>query len=249
MKFISNTSKDDSLYHYTLYLLGKSASDTTSYPTSDWVRSAKAYCRKVGYLAWKNSSSWKFDDSNYTTLPTATADLVSGQGDYQLPSNIFDVERVEILDDSGDYVLLNRMTKDEVRDQSMTEYYETDGLPKYWYLDGNSIFLKPEPASGSVTLSNGIKLYVSRDITAPVMTTGSGAYREITTEPGFQVSFHPYVAYGCAVDYGVSKNYTLEKMNNLRVGLKEEERGVTDYYAERNRDYPTKFRPSVRSSI
>lgn len=249
MKYISTTSKDDSLYHYTLYLLGKTATDTTSYPSTDWVRSAKAYTRKVGYLAWKNASGWDFDDSNYTTLPIATADLVDAQQDYALPTNIFDVQRVEVLDSSGNYVLLNRMTKEEVKDESLSEYYETNGLPKYYDVTGNSLLLYPAPASDNVTTTNGIKLYVSRDVSAPTMTTGSGAFREITTEPGFQVSFHPYIACGCAVDYGIAKNYTAEKMANLRLALKEYEAGITSYYAERDRDYPTRFRPSVRSSI
>ena len=249
MQFISTQSKDDSLYHYTLYLLGKTSTDTTSYTSTDWVRSAKTYCRKAGYLAWQNASGWKFDDSNYTSLPIATTTLVNGQGDYAMPTGILDIDRVEVLDDSGDYKLLNRMTKKEVKEYAISEYYKTDGLPKYWYPEGNSIFLKPEPATGSVTMVEGLKLYLSRDITAPTMTTGNGALREIITSPGFQVSFHPYVAIGCAVDYGVSKNYTQQKMDNLRASFREYESGIADYYSRRDREYPVKFRPAIRSSI
>ena len=249
MKFINSTGKDDSLYHYTLYLLGKSATDTTSYASTDWVRSAKTYHRKAGYIAWRNSGAWDFDDSNYTTLPIATADLVAAQQDYALPSNAFDVQRAEVMASDGRYRLLNRMDKAEVKDEALSEYYSTDGLPKYYDLVGNSLMLYPAPAAANVTTTAGLKLYLSRDVTEPTMTTGSGAFRDITTTPGFQVSQHPYIAIGCAVDYGVSKNYTAEKMANLRLALKEYEQGITDYFAERDRDYPTKFRPSVRSSI
>ena len=249
MYYLNTTSKEDSLYHYTLYLLGKTATDTTSFPSTDWIRSAKAYTVKVGYLAWQNVAGWDFDDSNYTSLPIATADLVNSQQNYALPSNIFDVQRVEVMDNSGDYVLLNRMDKAEVKDQALSEYYKTDGLPKYYDLVGNSLLLYPKPSSSNVTLTSGLKLYFSRDVTSPTMTTGNGAFRDITAEPGFQSSFHPYIAAGCAVDYGVSKNYTPEKMANLRVALKEYESGIISYYSKRDRDYPIKFRPSVRSAI
>lgn len=237
------------MYHYTLYLLGKTATDTTSFPSTDWVRSAKTYYRKASYLIWKNATGWEFDDSNYTTLPIATADLVDQQQDYSLPSNALDVQRVEVKDDSGDYILLNRMNKTEVKDQALSEYYETPGMPKYYDVIGNSLMLYPKPSSSNVTVSSGIKLYLERDVSTPTMTTGSGAFREITQEPGFHINFHPYIAAGCAVDYGVSKNYTAEKMANLRLALKEYESSMAEYYASRDRDYPTKFRPSVRSSI
>lgn len=249
MKFISSSSKDDSLYHYTLYLLGKTATDTTSYTSSDWVRSAKTYYRKAAYLMWRQDAGWQFDDSNYTTLPVATTDLVNAQQDYSLPSNALDVQRVEVMKDDGKFVLLNRMDNKEVTNEAMSEYYDTNGLPKYYDVVGNSLLLYPIPATGSVTTSSGLKLYLSRDVSAPTMTTGNGAFREITQEPGFQITFHPYIAAGCAVDYGVSKNYTPEKMQNLRLALKEYETGINDYYSKRDRDYPTKFRPAVRSSI
>lgn len=249
MKFIDNVNKDESLYHYALYLLGKKTTDTTSISVADYLRSAKLYYRKAAYLIWKNSSGWEFDDSNYTTLPIATADLVNAQQDYSLPSNALDVQRVEVMDNSGDYVLLNRMDKSEIRDEALSEYYSTNGLPKYYDILGDSLLLYPAPSSSNVTTTAGLKLYLSRDISAPVMTTNNGAFRDITTEPGFHLNFHPYISCGVAVDYGVSKAYTAEKMTNLRLALKEYENGIAEYYGNRDRDYPTRFRPSIRSSI
>ena len=246
MKFLDTASKENSLYHHSLYLLGKTTTDTTSYAVTDWVRSANIYYRNAAYLIWRNDSGWQFDDSNYTTLPIATADLVDGQQDYALPSDAFDVQRVEILDGNGDYVLLNRMDKEEVKNRAMSEYYKTDGLPRYYDMVGNSLMLYPAPKEDDVTLTAGIKLYLARDVSAP---SNPGAYRDIDQSPGFLVSFHPYISAGCAVDYGVAKNYTQEKMINLRLTLKENEQGILEYYAKRDRDYPTKFRPAVRSSV
>lgn len=251
MYFLSKSNHNNSLYHHTLYLLGKRVSssetlmDTTSLPVEDFVRSANVYNRKVGYLAWKNASGWEFDDSNYSTLPIATTTLVDEQQDYSIPSNALDIERVEVMDNSGDYVLLNRMNKSEIRDEALSEYYKTSGLPKYYDVVGNSLMLYPKPSASNVTLVAGLKVYLQRDISA--LTEGS--YRNILTEPGFHINFHPYIAYGVAIDYGIAKNYTTEKMNSLRVALKEYSADIENYYAQRDRDYPTKFRPTVRSSI
>jgi len=250
MQFIKSTCNDNSIYHYTLYLLGKVATDTTSLPVTDFLRSANTYYRKAAYLIWKNAAGWEFDDSTYTTLPIATCDLVAAQQDYALPTSALDIQRVEVLNSAGDYILLNRMTKEEVTEEALSEYYSTNGLPKYYDLVGNSLLLYPAPASANVTTTAGLKVYLSRDISAPSnFSSTPGAYRTISQEPGFHVNFHPYIAYGVAIDYGVSKNYTQEKMANLRLALKEYEQSIATYYAERDRDYPTKFRPSVRSSI
>ena len=260
MFYLKTDSKDDSLYHHTLFLLGKSATDTTSYTVTDWVRSAKTYCRKAGYSIWRNASGWEFNDLNYTAstdnLPFALKDLTGGTQDYTIPTNVLDIQRVEVLGSDGRYRIVNRMTKEEVKEHAMSEYYSTDGFPKYYEVRGNYVSLYPAPAAGNVTTTNGLKLYVSRDVTTPTMTTGSGAYRTIVTttassfeQPGFHITFHPYIALGCAIDYGVSKNYTTEKMANLRNSLKEQEVMLFDYYSQRDRDYQTKFRPSVRSSI
>lgn len=246
MKYNDTVNKDNSLYHYALYLLGKSATDTTSLPIIDFCRSANNYYRKVAYLIWRNANGWEFDDSNYTTLPIATTTLVDARQDYALPSNALDIQRVEVMKSNGDYVLLSRMNKNEVKEEALSEYYSTNGLPKYYDLIGNSLFLYPAPSTEQVTAAEGLKIYLSRDISAP---TTPGAFRDISQEPGFHINFHPYIACGVAVDYGTSKNYVAEKMQNLRLALKEYEVGISEYYAKRDRDYPTKFRPSVRSSI
>lgn len=246
MYFNDTVSKDNSLYHYALYLIGKTATDTTSLNITDFCRSANAYNRKGVYMAWRNSRGWEFDDSNYSTLPIATTTLVDSQQDYSLPSNALDVQRAEVLDNSGRYILLHRMDKEEVKDASLTEYYNTAGLPKYYDIVGNSILLYPAPSSSSVTTAAGLKLYFSRDVSSP---TTPGAFRDISQEPGFHIMFHPYISYGVALDYGISKNYTQEKLVNIRLGLKEYEHNMTDYYSVRNDDYPTKFRPRLRSSL
>jgi hypothetical protein len=245
LKFIDTSSAHDSLYHYTLFLLGKNVTDTTSFTVADWMRSANIYYRKAAYYIWKNTNGWEFDDSNYSTLPVATSTLVDQQQDYTIPTDALDIQRVEILDNSGNYQLLDRINKETVT-EAMTNFFKTPAMPRYYDMVGNSILLYPAPAAANVTLSQGIKIYTARDVS----TVGTPwVYRQMSQTPGFQIDFHPYIAIGAALDYGVSKNFVKEKMDNLKAVLQENQQNILDYYARRDRDYPVKFRPSPRGSV
>ena len=147
MQINISTSKEDSLYHYALFLLGLLNTDTTSFPAADFIRSANSWTRKAVYLTWKNSSIWEFDDSNYTTLPIGTTTLVDSQQDYALPTNALDVQRVEVKDSSGNFQVLKQFDKTQIT-EALTEYYETAGMPVYYDVIGGSLFLYPKPATG-----------------------------------------------------------------------------------------------------
>ena len=246
MNYLNNTNTENSIYHYATYLLGKSVTDSTSLPVEAFCRSANAYYRKAAYFIWRNTAGWEFDDSNYSDLPFGTTTLVNGRDDYTIPTNALSIERVEVLDSEGKYSVIKRIDKSDVTEEALDEHYSTNGMPREYDLVGNSIILYPTPATGYVTMASGLKVYVSRDISAPTPVSYTAG---IAQEPGFQVIFHPYIAYGVAYDYGVSNNYTQEKMALLKITLQEYEAQLSDYYAKRDRDNPVKIKPKTRSSI
>jgi hypothetical protein len=238
----SGSSTSDSLYHYTLFLLGLSPTDTTSYPIADFIRSANLKTRDAAFLLWRNSSDWEFDDRNSTELPIGTTTLVAGQRDYSLPTTALSIERVEVMDSNGDYQLLRQKDKSEVTDGPMLEAFEDDGMPEYYDLVGNSIFLYPAPAAADVTTTKGLRLYLSRDIEEFSLT-------DTSTEPGFPKMFHPYVAYGCSVDYALAKNMGQQRIQMLQIGIARYEKMISDFYARRNKDKRVRIRPSTKSDI
>jgi hypothetical protein len=243
MDFNNSTNKEDSLLHYTLFLLGLDSADTTSYPIADFTRSANSWTRNGVFTIWKNTSTWEFDDSNYTTFPIGTADLVDLQQDYALPTNALEVQRVEILDANGDYQILKQFDKAQVENQSLTEFYETAGMPAYYDIIGSAIFLYPKPATASVTLTDGLKVYLSRDIDEFTVA-------DTTQNPGFFATFHPYVAYGAALDYAIAKNMDVNRVNILNMGLAKYEDAMKTYYAKRNqKDLKVRIKPSTSSSV
>lgn len=224
--------------------------DVNKYTLVHKARNANEWVKKVGAWIWQSSSTWKFDDSNLTTLPVATNDLVANQQDYTLPTSIFKLDRVEVMDADGNYQKLIPFDKSQVTDEAMDEFLSVAGMPRYYDVEGNSLFLYPKPASASVTLTNGIQIYVGRDID-PFIST------DTIKEPGFSEYFHRVVSIGMALDYAVSKGLK-DKATALRKvlygdpsvsgdkGLKGD---IQEAYGTRDRDFKTKLRVKVDNRI
>jgi len=89
--------------------------DTVSYPLVEITRNINRWYYKAVIWIWKASGTWEFDDSNLTTLPTATTTLVNAQGQYALPTTALGIERVEVEDNGGNWVLLQQIDKTEIK--------------------------------------------------------------------------------------------------------------------------------------
>ena len=191
--------------------------------------------RRVNSQIWEVTGTWEYDDSNYTDLPVATTDLVNNQQDYEIPSTAQKMSRVEILDSNGNYCLLVPFDESMVKDQAMSEFYETAGLPIYYDLKGRSLSLHPKPSSDRVTLTAGLKVYFSRDISEFVST-------DTTKEPGFVSNFHKVLPLGASHDYSVSYEM-FEKANFLKGQINELVQELKNFYAIRHRDLRTRIIP------
>lgn len=214
-----------------------------------FTRYVNEWYRRVDSWIWQSVGDWEFDDSNRTTLPIATTDLVDEQQDYEIPSTARKIDRMEVLDSSGNYQLVKPIDKSMIQDESMTEFLETPGMPEYYDTLGRSIMLYPKPNDGDVTLTNGLKLYYSRDI---VQFSSSAA----TREPGFDNHFHPIISKGASFNWKSSKGLAgasdlkREIFGDTRVrgdeGLKGE---LKEFYASRHRGFKTKLRVSDENII
>lgn len=183
---------------------------------------------------------WKFDDTNYTDLPIATTDLVAAQSGYALPTYAIDVLGVEVMNASGNYKKLAEINKQNI-DVALDEYYKTDAMPVEFYREGESIFLKPAPAVGSVTLTDGLLIHLDRDIDA--FTTS-----DTTQAPGFNTMFHRVLSLGSAYDYARSKNMA-DKINSIKPDLDLLLAEMEDYYTKRSRANKPKMIIKGQSNI
>jgi len=165
MKF-SSTTNLDGLIQDCETLLGMASADISGDATTlkTFTRLINVWYRRVNSWIWESTGTWEYDDSNYTDLPVATGTLVAAQQDYEIPTTAQKIDRVEILDSSGNYQVLEQIDKSQIKSIAMSEYMETDGMPVKYDLVGCSILLYPAPAAANVTTAAGIKVYFSRDI-------------------------------------------------------------------------------------
>lgn len=243
MKINSRQNPQDSIYHDAKTMLGiiTTASETVTLPLFEFFRSANEWARQITVWIMQKQGAWKYDDTNYSTFPTATTTLVDSQQDYSLPSSALKIERVEVMDASGNYQILDPVTKEWIKSQAISEFNETDGMPKYYSMEADSIFLYPQPATGFVTMAAGLKIYINRDISTFSLT-------DTSTQPGFDPTFHRGISIGCALDFANSRNLVntipllVNKLNSFKSDLQE-------FYSSRQEDIKPTIRLNRESTI
>lgn len=193
MVFHDTTNTHDSATHLANSILGFSESSTTEYALAAKARSANHWKGRLALWIWANQKIWNFDDSSRTTFPIATDTLVNGQRDYLLPTNALMIDRVEIRDSAGNYYRLSLMDETE-REDALTGYGESSGIPNKYWMQKNSVFVDPAPNTSLLTAASGIRIYIAREV---VEFTGSTT----TTEIGFGEPIDRIVPIGMALDY------------------------------------------------
>jgi len=199
MQLSVSSGSDGILQRATFLTFGDSSSHIITYPLADMVASANRWVHKVATWIWAASGTWEFDDSNQSTLPVAYATMVDGQEDYSLPATTLQIKEVEILSSDGvSWSKLRQVDKSEIT-EAWSEFERTKGFPYCYDIDGFSLILKPAPDETMVTVANGLRIYLAREIvefsTPATYTTAD------TTQPGFDELFHDIICQGIAHDY------------------------------------------------
>ena len=197
----------------------------------------EAYSR-AAYLIIQSDGRMQWDDANHTNQPVAYANLVEDQQDY----NVFDsaptalqdwlqIQRVEILDEDGNAVLLKPIDFNEVG-EAMTEYEETSGDPEEFNFNGTSLFLYPAPDYDKTA---GLIIYFNRAPSYFVST-------DTTKKPGFATLLHPYLSIYAAHQWKMIKlnDYSLQPL------IEKWEQEISYFYSKRPRyEVPTISRKKI----
>lgn len=207
MQLNGETNEQD-LYHVALDLCD---ADETAYP----IAKALPYAN-VGYHLFflhlhRNSDDWDIQDTNDTTLTTATANLVSGQSKYTILDNIVAVDALEYANASGDFFLLNPIDKTDLvaTRNTITDFQKTAGLPAFYDKRGRVIELYPAP---NYSYTAGLKLHFKGSANVFTVT-------DTTKEPGFDQEFHHIIAVEMAIPY--CSKYKPERLQMLFAKKKE----------------------------
>jgi len=210
-------------------------STSATYSTTNKRRNMNVAYNDVSRIIWESDGGWVYDDSNATTLPKAYTSLVHNQQDYTLPTNAQAIHRVEIIDSSGNYIKLKPLDRGEVTVGLPEVLGGSPGTPLYYELQGRSVLLYPSPHSANCTLTNGLYVYVNRNVTELAVTA-------TTTIPGFASPFHRILSYAAAVDFTQDQNqrqFLLLQKDRL-------EKAMVKFYSKRPTEMTTKIKPGAK---
>jgi hypothetical protein len=227
----SNSSTKEGIVEEIDFLVN---SNSDTYPIAQKTRNVNRALDDVVSTILGSDGRWQWDDTNYTTLPIGTADLISGQQDYTFESDYLVITRIEMKDSSGNWQLLRPFDQSDYSPQdtrqALSDLDSTDSLPYHYDKIGNSIMLYPATNYNS---TGGLKAYFQR--TAEYFTTS-----DTTKEPGFAPHLHRFLSLSAAYDYALAKGLE-DKKNQLRQEMEQYRQKIVDFYSYRPKDRPKRI--------
>jgi hypothetical protein len=217
----SDPDKDSGIVQEARWLVGANAQ---SYSTKDITRNVNRWFDRAVSLIFNAGGRWQWDDSNQTDYPIAVTPLVSGQQDYTFDVSHLRVHRVEIQGEDGNWIKLKAFDPRDLGEMSVQEFQETDGVPRYYDVVANSLFLYP---ASNYDQDASLKVWFQRKASYFDMT-------DTTKEPGFAEIFHRYLSLGAAYDYSLKFNSS--NRNQLREEIALLETEISKFYALRQPD-------------
>jgi len=210
----------------TRWLISGDPAGVTDYGINDITRNVNRWYDRVVSLIMRADGRWEWDDDNYDTLPVATTNLVSGQPDYNIASSSFlNLIRVEVKDQSSNWILLKPISYEDRKGSAMTEWAETDSTPESYDKVGNSIILYP---TSDYSSDSALKVYFQR-------VPSYFAYDDTTKVAGFAPLFHRILSMGAAYDYCLVNSFP-EKRATLKGEIAGMEAQLIAYYSQRSKD-------------
>lgn len=212
-----------------------------TYPLIDKANDCNEALDHFWFLALTCDGKWQIDDSNYTDLPIGITDIVSGQQDYSLASDVMEIEKVFAKDSAGNWTELRPVditaTKQDIQARNIWQLPANDsGAPTAYDKVGVSIFLNSIPNYAS---TGGLKVVFKR---GPSYFVSS----DTTKQPGIPVIFHDYISRYASWLFLVDKNPA--KADKLFLSLRQEEDNIGEFFSKRDKDVKPRFVPMYRSS-
>lgn len=216
--------------------------DTNSYPNTNLLIDLNIWFQKVADSILDSQDDSDFDDINNSTYPQYTFSLVDLQRDYPINStlNILNIKRLDLTYDAVTWY------RAKVMDDSMVK----QGLPPvsgypamdatvdsrftktnpYYDYKYQSLWLYPRAQTGDALAGAKGVAEFSRSVTAFT----SGDLSTGTLIPGFDLPFHPILAYGAASEF--AKKRALPQLPAILSDLADYEQRLRKHYGSKDKD-------------
>lgn len=207
--------------------------DSTSYPLLDKTRNANRHAYKAFVDVSSVTKRWLYDDSNLGSLPKVDFSMTEATHEVVLPAHL-KIRAVEIKDVNGNWNKLQEIDLMELN-RTISSADETLGLPTRYALVGNYIYVLCKPTSTSVTLTNGLRLWIEREIDVFLST-------DTNQEVGIAEPFHRIVSIGASIDWLMVNDTS--KVDKWLARYEQERAELRQFYGSRNVDAPKSLSPN-----
>lgn len=199
MVLYDSTGKTGLVDDFFFLIFGNSDDHTSDVPLADIVRMINRGYDETTIKILQADSQWEWDDNNKADLPISRIDLVAGQQNYGISGAVYlKVGKVEIQDPNGNWIRLRQFQEDELGTIADNAFDNTPGVPQFYRIQGNSIFLYATP---NYSLVRGIRIFYQRNVT---YFTAGNTTPENAQVPGFAEPFHRILSVVAALDYAMT---------------------------------------------
>lgn len=231
MQYNSEANNQDIVSQINFYC----ATSNTDYSVNDKTRNVNNAYHEAAQIIQSADGEWQWDDTNNTTLPFGTTNLVSGQRDYTIDDAMLEIERVEAKDAAGNWKLLKPIDQSQI-DQPYLSFDAATGTPEYYDKVGSSIYLFPGTNYNS---TGGLRIQFKRGASVFDVT-------DTTKTPGFAARFHDFLALSASLTYCmIYKQDRVQVLAQAKNMMKEE---MLRYYGRRSKDTPQRMTPKVHNT-
>jgi len=187
-------------------------STNTAYANTDLDRNINRHYHSTLVDILENNGDWQVNGE------IATTDLVAGQNEYILPSDILSLSEVFITTNG-------QMVKARQRDLktvyvNLSDYHPS--VPEFDLLDNSMFIYLPESTVPNAT--DGIKIVYQTQLTELASTS---------SQPNISEPFRRILSIGAAFDYCIAQEMG-NKANSLKVLLDEARQKLINYYSRRS---------------
>lgn len=209
-------------------------STSATYWDIDLTRNLNIALAETATKIWESDGGWAFDSTTNTDSPVAYKTMGNLSAVYTIPTTALRIKQVEVKDQLGDWHKLSPITYEQIVG-SPEEYNSAGGMPTEYALEGNEIRLFPPPVSGNVTLTSGIAVRLSREVTPFAVSATS-------TIPGFATPYHRLLSVAAALDF-TRDDANRKYLQGLQARL---QNGLVKFYSKRAEEFPTVINPAGR---